>query len=125
MICREIAMGASRLLGNTYDEPLDFETRSSFILAAMASETAYLDKQFREANGLDPQPEFDYSFINLDLDFPLSDRFISAAKFYLASLLIIDTNEELSDLFFERYCDSVCSISNSIPAKLEKTSNVY
>lgn len=107
------------------DENGDYAERAPYILSAMFSEAARIDKDYRAANGMDGQPDFSPTYAELDSDFPLSDRFASAAAFYLASLLIIDENDELSDAFYDKYCDSMSAIASEIPSSVTKTKNVY
>ena len=127
MKCNEIFKSALRLLNEkgAEDENEDYAERAPYILAAMFSEAARIDKLYREANGLCEQPAFSTIHVPLSEEFPLSDRFAGAAAFYLASLLIIDANEELSDSFYEKYCDGMSAISSSIPATVRKIKNVY
>ena len=127
MKCNDIFKSALRLLNEkgAEDENEDYAERAPYILAAMFSEAARIDKLYREANGLCEQPVFSTIHVQLSEDFPLSDRFAGAAAFYLASLLIIEANEELSDSFYEKYCDGMSAISSSIPATVRKIKNVY
>ena len=130
MQCSEIFKSALRLLNEkgAEDECADYAERAPYLLAAMVSEAAQLDKRYRAANGEEAQPSFSPVFIGLDSGFPLTDRFVSAAAFYLASMLIIDDNDELSDSLYEKFCDRMASLSSkapAVPAELHKTKNVY
>jgi hypothetical protein len=127
MKCKEILKSALRLLNECgeSDEDGDFAERSTYILSTMFSEAARLDKNYRASNGSGSQPPFSPIFTELDKDFPLCDRFASAAAFYLASMLIVDENDELSDTFYDKYCDSMSSISSELMGKSEKIKNVY
>ena len=127
MTCSEILKSALRLLNEKGDEGdhEDYAERTPYILASMFSEASSADKNFRAANGGSKQPSFSHTYADLDGDFPLSDRFASAAVFYLASMLIIDENDELSDSFYDKYCDSLASIISETPAISGKTKNVY
>ena len=127
MKCKDIFKSALRLLNEkgAEDEACDFAERAPYILSAMFSESARLDKAYRAAFGLGEQEGFSHTYSELDTTFPLCDRFASAAAFYLASLLIVDENDDLSDSFYDKYCDSMASISASIPAETEKIQNVY
>ena len=127
MKCKEILKSALRLLnecGDT-DENGDYAERAPYIISAMFSGAARLDKNYRASNGLEDQPNFNPTYTELDSDFPLCDRFVGTAAFYLASMLIIDDNEELSDSFYDKYCDSMASISSELGGKTEKIKNVY
>ena len=77
------------------------------------------------ANELDEASEADCVFLPLEDDFPCADRFASAAALYLAAMLIIDENIELSDKLFDRYCDIMATIHSEIPAKIEKIAQKY
>ena len=127
MECKNIIYGANRLLGTAYppSEENVFLEKAAYILATLFSEVGDIDKKYREAFGLPPQPEYSLTYVSYDDEFPLCDRFVSAAEFYLASLIIFEVDESRSDFLYEKYCDSICSITESIPAMLEKTSNVY
>ena len=127
MKCNEIFKTALCLLNEkgAEDENGDYAERAPYIISSMISEAAGADKRFRAANGMEAQPPFSSVCTEMSEDFPLCDRFASAAAFYLASLLIIDFNEELSDTFYDRYCDSMASISCELPATAEKIRNVY
>jgi hypothetical protein len=127
MKCSEIFKSALKFLNEkgAEDENGDYAERAPYIIAAMCSEAAATDRRYRLANALPSQNDFSRTFISLDSSFPLSDRFSSAACFYLASLLIIDENEELADDFYEKYCDSISAISSEIPYSSGSTVNVY
>ena len=127
MICQNITYGANRLIGTAYPPVEEFilHEKAGHILASLFSEIGEIDKKYRETFGLPPQPEFSNTYVQQDDEFPLCDRFVNAAKFYLASFIILEVDESRADTFYEKYCDSICSIINSIPAVLEQTSNVY
>ena len=127
MKCSEIFKSALRLLNErgAEAENEDYAERAPYILASMFSAAAATDKNYRASNDLNEQGAFSSTHVELFEEFPLSERFASAAVFYLASLLIIDDNEELSDTFYEKYCDSMASISSEIPSKVVKIKNVY
>ena len=48
-----------------------------------------------------------------------------AAEFYLASMLLIDENSELSDTLYDRFCSAVATITSEIPAVVEKIKDKY
>ena len=127
MKCNDIFKSALRLLNEkgAEDETGEFADRAPYILSSMFSEAARTDRHYREANGIDGVVSFNPTYTELSEDFPLSDRFSSAATFYLASLLIIDENEALSDTFYEKYCDSMSAIASEITASVAKIKNVY
>lgn len=127
MKCKEILKKALRLLNEAaeLEEDGDFAERAPYILSSMFSEAARLDRDYRTANGEKSQISFSTIYTELDSEFPLCDRFTNAATFYLASMLIVDENDELSDTFYDKYCDSMASISSELMGKAEKIKNVY
>ena len=127
MKCTEILKRALRLLNEKggADENDDYAERSPYILSSMFAEAARLDKNYRLANDLGNQPAISSVYTDLDSEFPLSDRFVGAAAFYLASMLIVDDNDELSDIFYDRYSDSMSAICNETRGTAEKIKNVY
>lgn len=127
MKCKDILKKALRLLNEAaeLEEDGDFAERAPYILSSMFSETAKLDRDYRTANGGGAQLPFSPIYTELDKDFPLCDRFASAATFYLASMLIVDENEALSDTFYDKYCDSMASICSELSGRAEKIKNVY
>ena len=128
MLCRDIFQSALRLLSphrDVWEAPGDYEDRASYFLSLLFSETAEIDKMYRRANGLGQQPAFNPNCSQMTKDFPLCDRFASTAAFYLAAMLILDENSELSDTFYDKYCNSISAIVESIPAEISKTTNVY
>ena len=124
---RDIYTSALHLIGEDIDTEAnsDYEERASYLLAAFYTEAAQTDKSYREANELEKASETDCVFLPLEADFPCTDRFATAAALYLAAMLIIDENIELSDKLFDRYCDIMATIHSEIPAKIEKIAQKY
>ena len=99
-----------RLLNETDKNTLDYEDRASYILATFCAESSMIDNRYRVENGAGPKAPFSKLYIDLDHTFPLSDVLLPAAQFYLAAMLVIDENEELSDRYFAKYTDVISSI---------------
>ena len=96
----------------------DYITRGQFILANFVMQYANLDSLWREAHGMKPtQIELDRVSVEPDDDFPLCDVFVPVAINYLASGLVLDENEEMSDKFFDRYITGVMDIRKKLPCK--------
>lgn len=128
MICSDILTMASNLLCEASGTKLlstDFSDRAPYILAVYCGEVGELDKNYREAFELEAQPVFNRSSLQLNSEFPLCDRFVSCAAFFTAAMLILDENAEISDLFFEKYAQSVSAIKADIPACSHSIKNVY
>ena len=124
---RDIYISALHLIGeNAYaEENLDYEERTPYLLAAFCSEGATTDAAYREYKNLGTTPPVDSVSIPLDVDFPFAERFVHAASLYVAAMLIIDENTELSDKLFDKYCDAMTTIESEIPLKIEKIADRY
>ena len=111
--------------GVTPEQRVELSPRSPYLLATFCCEAKELDARYREAHGLAPAPEFN----EVELDplgiFPMSKRFTAAASAYLAAMFLIDYNSELSDKFFDIYCDEMARIESELPARLEKIAEKY
>ncbi len=124
---RDIYDAALKILAASAEpcDSSDYEERAPYLIAAFCCETGDIDEAYRKANELDPPQKNDPVFLPLGDDFPCCDRFTHAAVLYLASMLIIDENAELSDKLFDKYCDSLSAIASSIPAVTESIIDRY
>ena len=96
------------------------------MLAAFVTQYVKLDNAYREANGMEKKViSTDAAAIDADADFPLCDVFAPAAIYHLASGLVIDENEEMSDKFFDRYINAILDIRKELPASVEKIVDRY
>ena len=96
----------------------DYAPRGQYILAGFIVKYASLDALWREMHGMEATTiDTNAAIVGLRDDFPLCDVFAPVAINYLASALVIDENEEMSDKFFDRYITGIMDIRNSIPAK--------
>ncbi len=96
----------------------DYVTRGQFILASFVVQYASLDAAWREAHGMESTTiDTNITSISPRDDFPLCDVFAPIAINYLASGLVIDENEEMSDKFFDRYVTGILDIRKALPAK--------
>jgi len=127
MTGKSIYTAAIKKLGGALseDQKADFEARAPYLLAAFCTESEELDAAYRDSKGLAAAEDVDTVFLSLDENFPRADRFSSAAAFYLAAMLVIDDNIELSDKLFDNYCDSMARIQSEIPTRLEKIAQKY
>ena len=127
MLCSEILTSALKLLGEVGDaeDNPDYTERAPYIIAAFAGEAFEVDAKYRMAHGLEAIEPVDHVYVDLDEDFPLSDRLAPTCVFYLASILIADENPELSEKYYDRYCESISDISASLPYVSESIKDVY
>lgn len=127
MKCKELLHSALKHLGeigDSSDNP-DYAERAPYIIAAFVGEAEKVDADYRLAHGLDKAETFDKVYLSLEEDFPLVNRLIPSCVFYLASLLIADESPELSENYYDRYCDSISSICASLPATKESITEIY
>ncbi len=127
MTNKDIYVRAMYQLGEVADseENDDYEERAPYLLAAFCTEVAPIVEAYYEAKGLDTPAEPDCVRLPLEFDFPYDEKFVSPAAMYLAAMLIIDENTELSDKLFDKYCDLMASIQSKIPSKIEKIAQKY
>ena len=120
MINREIYTFALHLLAQHQisEDTADFEERAPYLLAACCIEAQALDSALRKSLGQSASYDFSGVCLNLEETFPLHQNFASLAGFYLAAMLIVDEDSELSDKLYAHYCDGMASIQ----ARLEKES---
>ena len=103
----------------------DFEERAPYIIASFCNEAGEIDSLLRASLGRPAIELYEGVWLSLDEDFPLLDRFASVAVQYLAAMLVIDEDSELSDRLYELYCDGISRIRASLPASLEAISERY
>lgn len=124
--CYDIYTAALALLAEpAADRARDFEERAPYLMAAFCCEAGGIDAVLREKEGSETQPTFSAVCIELDEVFPLSPRFAPIAAAYVAAMLVLDENEQLSDKLYERYCDAMSELCTSIPADCHTITDVY
>ena len=103
----------------------DYEERASYILATFCSEMDRTDDLMRKAFKAPVKITFQNVWISLDEDFPLVNRFAPLAAKYLAAMLVIDEDGELSDRIYDMYCQSISALKRDIPCIIESTADKY
>ena len=103
----------------------DYEERAPYLIAAFCDECADIDRAYRKANSLPEAPEVNAVCVELSDDFACAPRLSSACCMYVASMLIMDENSELSDRLYDKYSDMMSSISAGLPYFVEKISDIY
>ncbi len=127
MLLRNIYETALKLLGEvecTASEA-ELQDRAPYIGAALCTEAAALDRAYRRAFGMTEAVKINDLYIDLDSEFPLADRFAPAAAYYMAAMLILDEDTELYEKLFDRWCDSLATISAEIPFVKGSIADVY
>lgn len=127
MTCNEIYKAALHILAetNASADTSDYAERFPYILALFCGEAEELDSKYRKAHSLPVRFGGIGVAFEPEEDFPLSDPFAHAALYYLASMLVVDENPELSDKLFERYNARMADIYSSLPCELEKIKSIY
>ena len=124
---KEIYEGALRLLAQSSDgaDNSDYEERAPYLIASFCHEVFELDCIARKLLALPLSAALESVTLPLNEDFPLLERFASAAMKYLAAMLVIDEDSELSDKLYDMYCDCVSRIREELPAAIENIVNKY
>lgn len=121
MTNQKIYEGALKILAETSDmaDNEDYEIRAPYLIAAFCSETDEVDMAYRKANNMSASENVNDVYLSLDSNFPRASRFASAACIYLASMLVIDSDPELSERLYEKFSDMLATICASIPQIVE------
>ena len=127
MICNDVYAHALSLICESPESELndDYKERAQYLLASWCTELARMDKNYRLATGESSQLPFSCVILELEYEFPLSERFAPAAAYFLASMLVAEENGELSDKLYSRYTDAVSSLAQEISASIETISDRY
>ena len=112
MTNREIFNCAVSLLGlcASTEGLADLEERSPYILASFCCSAKEIDASLRKAESAEAQKGFSKVFLALESEFPLSESLAHAASLYLAAMLMIDENSELSDSLYDKYCSAMAEL---------------
>ncbi|MBE6547212.1 MAG: hypothetical protein E7668_07265 [Ruminococcaceae bacterium] len=127
MINQTIYENALRLLGLSSDAEgnEDYEDRAPYLIASFCSEAEKTDGLLRRSLGLEPTPVFGHVWLALDELFPLSEQLAPIACLYVAAMLVLDEDSELSDTLYDRFCDAMLTLRGSIAASVEAIRDIY
>ena len=103
----------------------DYEERAPYLIAAFCTEAQDADAMLRRATDEAEQEQFSPVFIPLDSEFPLLGRFACTAALYLAAMLVLDYDSELSDRLYDKYSDSMARLCETIPFVSEAIGDRY
>ena len=103
----------------------DYEERAPYLIASFCNEALEIDRSLRKSIGESPAADFHKVWLALDENFPLLDRLVPAACLYLAAMLVLDEDSELSDKLYDRYCAGISAVWNEIPMALESITDKY
>ncbi len=93
----------------------DYEDRAGYILATFCADCIKADQRYRLTHSESSVAPTVLTYVNLTSDFALCDVFAPAAVYYLAAMLIMDEDEEMSEKFFALYSDSLSEILSDLP----------
>ena len=127
MIYGEIYDSALQLIGEQTDSPAaaDYEMRAGYILANLTTILAPLDAQYLESNGLSSSAPAVRPYVELSKFFPLSTALAPASTFYLASMLVLEENEEMSQRLYALYAEEVARLRATFLCKSGGTVDRY
>ena len=134
MTYREILNSSIRMVGESDENgnSSDYEERASYLLATFCTECAALDKKYRIANEMSASNFSAKAYVELEDSFPLCDVFSPAATYYLAAMLVLEENEDMSEALFARYSDALAALTpvstptpSSTPATCKPIVNRY
>ena len=118
MTYRELYLAALRMVCESESEgdTADYEDRAGYLLATFCAEHSASDNRYRKEKGQGAQPPFTKAFVELSERFPLSPVFAPIAQYYLAAMLCMDENEEMSDRYFGRYTEALAALLKDLPS---------
>ena len=127
MTYRQIYENALRLICEIGDgtDTADYEERASYILATFLGQCAPMDRQYREAHQMTAHTVAPVACVNPDHTFELAEVFVTPAEHYLAAMLVLDENEEMSERFFSLYTDEISALLDSLPCVCESIRDRY
>ena len=127
MTCRDIYGFSLSILGEdtSGDYSEDYEKRTPYLIAFLYSLLAEEDDALREARGLGTHGDIDMEKAELGEEFALCREFIPACAYYVASMLIFESDAKRADKLFDKYLDIVDKAKQGIPFEPKKTVDKY
>ena len=124
---QQIYENALRLLAQPTEETEneDYKERAPYLIAACCNAIRTLDRLLRQATDGSTAAEFGSVWLDLADEFPLLEQFAPTVCLYVAAMLVIDEDSELSDSLYDRYCDTVATLQAEVPAILQSIKNKY
>ena len=92
----------------------DYSERAPYIIASFCSNAKSADQSLRKINGLPAAPSFSRISLSMLESFPLCDELVHPASLYLAAMLIVDDNPDLSETLYDQYCDFMATLWASL-----------
>lgn len=92
----------------------DYEERAPYLIAVFCSECSDIDKAYRSFYSMPEAEEVSEIYVGLDENFPCASRLAASASVYLAAMLVMESNQELSDRLFSKFTDMISAICQPI-----------
>ena len=124
---REIYENALRLLALSAHEDVneDYEERAPFLIASFCTEALDVDRFLRESIGESPATNFGKVWMELSEEFPLLERLAPIACLYVAAMLVIEENSDLSDRLYDLYSQRLSAVWNGITSVVDSIKEQY
>ena len=103
----------------------DYAERATYLMGTFCSQCLPVDRKYRISKGEIPEEITVPSCVTLSDSFPLSTVFVPAATYYIAAMLILEENEDISETLFGHYTDAIASIQNDLLASRHSIKNNY
>lgn len=122
---REVYEAALALLSEEQDGlSEDYERRAGYLIGVFICECRDTDGFYRLTRGLS-EAGAAAEAVDLDDLFPLSDRFFSAAAYYVAAMLTEIENPDLSNYLYAHYARDITAITQGIGGVTMGIKDVY
>ncbi len=95
---------------NDRDGISDYIERAPYLFANVLTACEVLDQEYREFFALEQRSAFDGAQVSMEASFELAQTFAPAAVYYVASMLVLDENEKMSDRLFDLYSGALSNI---------------
>ena len=127
MTYRQIYGNALRLICEVDSavDTTDYEERATYILATFLGQCAPIDRQYRVAHQMSKHAFLPVACVDPDHTFDLAEVFVTPAEYYLAAMLVLDENEEMSERFFSLYTDAISTLLSTLPSACEPINDRY
>ncbi len=123
---RDIFNNALGLIGQQLNGDCeDYEDRAPYLIAAFCCIATDINKAIYSSAKLGIPRRFSPVYLPLDSEFPLCERLAASASLYVAAMLVLDENSELSDSLYDRYCNSILPLQSLAEDVRDSTLNTF
>ena len=127
MTCRELFQSSLRMVCEQEElsDVSDYEERAEYLIASFCNQFTTLDALIKSLCNEGGSTYTPTTMLTLNNTFPLANRFVPAATYYLSAMLVIDENEELSERFFALYSDAISMLQKDVTGKSNSIKDAY